>query len=229
MRATMGVLDTYRAGRDSLAGVVPDLAAAAVRMEQDIDLAYIQDNFLRDFDASLQGLQRVRDIVGNLRDFARLDEAEFKEADLNAALRSTVEIARHELKKKDIRLETSFEALPPVLCHPSKINQVLLNLLINAVQACQPGGIVVLRTRTAPGDAVEVEVEDNGCGISAEHMPHLFEPFFTTKPIGQGMGLGLSVSYGILRDHGGAIEVESTPGRGSLFRVRLPLQPPHQA
>jgi signal transduction histidine kinase len=229
MRATMGVLDTYRTGRDSLAGVAPDLAAAAVRMEQDIDLAYIQGNFLRDFDASLQGLQRVRDIVGNLRDFARLDEAEFKEADLNAALRSTVEIARHELKKKDIRLETSFEALPPVLCHPSKINQVLLNLLINAVQACQPGGMVALRTRTAPGDAVEVEVEDNGCGISAAHMPHLFEPFFTTKPVGQGMGLGLSVSYGILRDHGGVIEVESTPGRGSIFRVRLPLQPPYQA
>jgi signal transduction histidine kinase len=229
MRATMGVLDTYRTGRDSLAGVAPDLAAAAVRMEQDIDLAYIQGNFLRDFDASLQGLQRVRDIVGNLRDFARLDEAEFKEADLNAALRSTVEIARHELKKKDIRLETSFEALPPVLCHPSKINQVLLNLLINAVQACQPGGMVALRTRTAPGDAVEVEVEDNGCGISAAHVPHLFEPFFTTKPVGQGMGLGLSVSYGILRDHGGVIEVESTPGRGSIFRVRLPLQPPYQA
>jgi two-component system NtrC family sensor kinase len=229
MRAAMGVLDTYRAGRDSLAGVAPDLTAAAARMEQDIDLAYIQDNFLRDFDASLQGLQRVRDIVGNLRDFARLDEAEFKEADLNAALRSTVEIARHELKKKDIRLETSFEALPPVLCHPGKINQVLLNLLINAVQACQPGGMVALRTRTAPEDTVEVEVEDNGCGISAAHMPHLFEPFFTTKPVGQGMGLGLSVSYGILRDHGGVIEVESTPGRGSLFRVRLPLQPPHQA
>jgi two-component system, NtrC family, sensor kinase len=79
-----------------------------------------------------------------------------------------------------------------------------------------------------PGDAVEVEVEDNGCGISADHLPHIFEPFFTTKPVGQGMGLGLSVSYGIIRDHSGAIEVESTPGRGSLFRVRLPLQPPRQ-
>src|SRR5439155_10961332 len=135
MRAAMGVLNTYRQGRDSLAHVAPDLAAAAVRMEQDIDLAYIQENFLRDFDTSLQGLQRVRDIVGNLRDFARLDEAEFKEVDLNMALRSTVEIARHELKKKEIRLETSFQELLPVLCHPGKINQVFLNLLMNAVQA----------------------------------------------------------------------------------------------
>jgi len=228
VQAAMGVLDTYRAGRDSLAGVAPDLAAAAARMEQDIDLAYIQENFLREFDASLQGLQRVRDIVGNLRDFARLDEAEFKEADLNVALQSAVEIARHEFKKKDIRLETSLQELPPVLCHPGKINQVFLNLLVNAVQACQPGGVLTLRTRAVAGEAVEVDVEDNGCGINADHLPHLFEPFFTTKPVGQGMGLGLSVSYGIIRDHGGVIAVESTPGRGSLFRVRLPRHPPRQ-
>jgi two-component system, NtrC family, sensor kinase len=115
-----------------------------------------------------------------------------------------------------------------VLCHPSKINQVFLNLLMNAVQACTLGGALALRTRAVPGEGVEVEVEDNGCGIKAEHVPHIFEPFFTTKPVGQGMGLGLSVSYGIIRDHGGSIAVDSTPGRGSLFRVRLPLQPPHQ-
>ena len=228
MRAAMGVLDTYREGRDSLARVAPDLAAAAARLEQDIDLAYIQENFLRDFDTSLQGLQRVRDIVGNLRDFARLDEAEFKEMDLNAALRSTLEIARYELKKKEIRLEIGFQELPPVLCHPSKINQVFLNLLMNAVQACALGGVMALRTRAVPGEGVEIEVEDNGCGIKAEHVPHIFEPFFTTKPVGQGMGLGLSVSYGIIRDHGGSIAVDSTPGRGSLFCVRLPLQPPCQ-
>jgi len=229
MLAAMGVLDTYRAGRASLARVAPTLAAEAARIEEAIDLAYIQENFVRDFDTSLQGLQRVRDIVGNLRDFARLDEAEFKEADLNAALRSAVEIACHEIKAKAIRLETSFQELPPVLCHPGKLNQVFLNLLMNAVQACQPGGVIALRTRAAPAEAIEVEVEDNGCGISADHMPHIFEPFFTTKPVGQGMGLGLSVSYGIIRDHGGSIEVESTPGRGSLLRVRLPLQPPRQA
>jgi signal transduction histidine kinase len=87
---------------------------------------------------------------------------------------------------------------------------------------------MALRTRAVPGEGVEVEVEDNGCGIKAEHVPHIFEPFFTTKPVGQGMGLGLSVSYGIIRDHGGSIAVDSTPGRGSLFRVRLPLQPPRQ-
>ncbi len=229
MQAAMEVLSTYRAGRDSLARVEADLAAATTRMEADIDLDYIQGNFVRDFDASLQGLQRVRDIVQNLRNFARLDEAEFKSVDLNAALASVIEIARYEFRKKDIRLEETYQALPPVLCHPSKLNQVFLNLLMNALQASSSGGVITLRTRTQPEDAVAVEVEDQGHGISAEHLSHLFEPFFTTKPVGEGMGLGLSVSYGIVHDHGGTIEVESTPGQGSLFRVRLPLQPPRAA
>jgi signal transduction histidine kinase len=167
----------------------------------------------------------VRDIVRNLRDFARLDEADFKEADLNAGLEATVEILRHEIHKNELHLEMDCSPLPPVLCHPLKINQVFLNLLANAVQACERGGRIVLRTRPEPG-GVRVEVEDNGSGIKPEHMRRLFEPFFTTKPVGQGTGLGLSVSYGIVRDHGGSITVDSQPGQGSIFRVRLPLVPP---
>ena len=218
--AAMDVLNTYRAGRESLARVEPQLAADAARMEGEIDLAYIQENLARQFEKSLEGLQRVRDIVKNLRDFARLDEAEFKEVDLNAAIASTVEIIRYEMKKKEIQLETRFQELPPVLCHPGKINQVFLNLLINAVQACESGGVIKVRTRpepqgAVPGESVVIEIEDNGCGISPEHLPRLFDPFFTTKPVGQGTGLGLSVSYGIIRDHGGTIEVESEAGRGS--------------
>jgi signal transduction histidine kinase len=227
MQAAMDVLNTYRKGCESLAALTRDLLAEAARMEQAIDLPYIQENFGRDFEASLQGLQRVRDIVSNLRDFARLDEAEFKAIDLNLALASTIEIARYELKNKEIHLQTEFQELPQVLCHPSKLNQVFLNLLMNAIQASSSGGMITLRTRTPAQDAVEVEVEDRGHGILAEHIPHLFEPFFTTKPVGQGTGLGLSVSYGIVRDHGGTLEVESTPGCGSLFRVRLSRQPPH--
>ena len=95
---------------------------------------------------------------------------------------------------------------------------------MNAVHASPAGSVITLRTRVHPDDAVEVEVEDTGHGISSEHLPHIFEPFFTTKPVGQGMGLGLSVCYGIIRDHGGTIEVDSTLGRGTVFRVRLPLQ-----
>jgi signal transduction histidine kinase len=223
--AVMRVLDKYREGRASLERAAPELAAEAARMEEEIDLSYIQENLDRQLDKSLEGLGRVRDIVTNLRDFARLDEAEFKEADLNTALDSTIEILRHEIKQKEIRLERRYQELPLITCHPGKINQVFLNLLVNAVQACEPGGVVQVRSDRSPA-GVLIEVEDNGSGIRPEHLPHIFDPFFTTKPVGQGTGLGLSVSYGIIRDHGGEIEVDSAPGRGSVFRVRLPLRPP---
>jgi two-component system NtrC family sensor kinase len=212
-QAALTALDAYRQGD----------AAEAAKLEKMADIDYLRENFARTCDKTLEGLQRVRDIVRNLRDFARLDEAEFKEADLNSALKSTIEMVQHQIKEKSIRLETKFGSLPSVLCHPGKINQVFLNLLVNAIQACSRGGVVATRTLVEP-DRVVVEVVDNGCGISPEHKLRLFEPFFTTKPIGQGTGLGLSVSFGIVRDHGGAIDVESEVGCGSTFRVRLPLK-----
>jgi len=226
--ATLHVLDKYRAGREQLRSVAPEIVTEAERLEADIDLPYIRASLPRLFERSLEGLKRVRDIVKNLRDFARLDEAEFKEADLNAALQATLEIASHEIKDKSIDLRTHFAELPPVLCHPGKINQVFLNVLLNAIQASQPGGTIEVQTRpddTAADGGVVIEVRDSGCGIKPEHLSHIFDPFFTTKPVGQGTGLGLSVSYGIIRDHGGSIEVESEVGRGTLFRIRLPLRP----
>lgn len=227
--AALQVLDKYHQGREQLRQVAPQIVADAERLEEDIDLPYIRESLPRLFERSLDGLARVRDIVRNLRDFARLDEAEFKEADLNAALQSTLEILGHEIKKNAIALRTHFGELPPVLCHPGKVNQVFLNVVMNAIQASEPGGAIDVSTRrdaTMSGGGVAIEVKDNGCGIKPEHLPHIFDPFFTTKPVGQGTGLGLSVSYGIIRDHGGAIEVESEVGRGTLFRIRLPLRPP---
>ena len=229
--ASMALLETYRKGYASLERSDPRLAAEAVRIEQEIDLAYILSNLGRQFTKSLEGLQRVRDIVDNLRDFSRLDEAEFKEADLNAGLRSTIEIIQHELKNKGVRLETDLRDLPLVLCHPGKLNQVFLNLIANAIQACQPGGLISIQTRSEPPstqlvETVMVNVADTGCGINPEHISRIFDPFFTTKPVGQGTGLGLSVSYGIVRDHGGRIEVTSELGRGTTFQVRIPCLPP---
>jgi two-component system NtrC family sensor kinase len=241
--AAVEVLDRYRAGRESLARLEPDLAAEAARLEEAIDLAYVQAHLPRMFEKTLEGLGRVRDIVKNLRDFARLDEADFKEADLNAAIESTLEILRHEIRQKSLVIQKHFGDVPAVACHPGKINQVFLNILVNAVHACSPGGTIevwthregeagaaplqpVVAAQGSSADGVVVEVKDTGSGIKPEHLQHLFEPFFTTKPVGQGTGLGLSVSYGIVRDHGGAIEVESEVGKGSLFRIRLPLRPP---
>jgi signal transduction histidine kinase len=215
MQAALDALDAHRRGDP----------AAAARAEEAADLGYFRENFARTCDKTLDGLRRVRDIVTNLRDFARLDEAEFKDADLNAAVQSAVEIVGHQAREAGVRLGAALGPVPPVLCHPGKVNQVFLNLLVNAIQACEPGGAVEVRTRADPGGVV-VEVHDTGCGIRPEHRSRLFEPFFTTKPVGEGTGLGLSVSFGIVRDHGGAIEVETEVGRGTTFRVRLPLKPP---
>jgi signal transduction histidine kinase len=213
VRAALDVLNAYRHGA----------AAQASAMEQEADLPFFEQNFTRICDKSLDGLERVRNIVRNLCDFARLDEAEFKEIDVNAALASTLDILRHEFTKKDIRVVTQLEPLPLFRCYPSKINQVFLNILVNAVEACSHGGTVTTRTRAEAGKTIIVELQDNGCGIKQEHRPRLFEPFFTTKPVGSGTGLGLAVSYGIIRDHGGTIDVESEAGRGSTFYIRLPL------
>jgi signal transduction histidine kinase len=222
--ALLAVLDRYQFGREALAGAAPELAAEIARVEEEADLPYLRDNLERLVVKSLEGLQRVRQIVRNLRDFARLDEAELKEVDLNAGLESTLEMIGHEVKKKALTLQREYGTLPPVPCHPGKVNQVFLNLLVNAVQACREGGRITVRSRVEAAE-VAVEVEDTGCGIAPEHRRRLFEPFFTTKPLGEGTGLGLSLSYGIVREHGGRIEVESEVGRGTLFRVRLPVSP----
>jgi two-component system, NtrC family, sensor kinase len=224
--AALSILDKYREGREILAQVAPGLAAEAARMEAAIDLAYTQDNLARLLEKSIEGLQRVRDIVNNLRDFARSDELEWGEEDLVRSLVSTIEVLGHEIKRKGIRIETRFQELPPVPCHPGKMNQAFLNILLNAVQACGPGGVIKVSTWTEPSGEAVVGIKDNGRGITPEHLPHIFEPFFTTKLVGEGKGLGLSVSYGIIRAHGGSITVESTPGRGSAFLIRIPLKSP---
>jgi two-component system, NtrC family, sensor kinase len=224
VQAAIAVLAKYREGREALALCRPELADEAARLEDEMDLAYFLENHARMFDRSADGLQRIRAIVQNLRDFARLGEAEYKEADLNAALRSTLEAYRHELEQKAIRVETGLQELAPLACRPAKLNQVFSHILQNAIQASDAGGVIEVRTRPDGDGAVVVEVEDHAGGIAPEHLPHIFEPFYTTKPVGGGAGLGLSVSYGIVREHGGSLEVESAAGRGSLFRVRLPVR-----
>jgi two-component system NtrC family sensor kinase len=226
VQAALRVLDKYGEGRAALARTEPDLAALLARMEEEMDLPYLRENVGRMFDSSAEGLGRIRAIVQNLRDFARLDEAEYNDVDLNTALQSTLTALRHELDQRAIRVQTELQQLPPVACHPGKINQLFLNILLNAIQASGREGLIEVRTGPGQENAAVVEIEDHGGGISPEHLPRIFEPFFTTKPVGGGTGLGLSVSYGIVRDHGGTIEVESAVGRGTLFRIRLPLLAP---
>jgi signal transduction histidine kinase len=220
--AGFDVLQKYRGTIEIIRQAEPNLATELIRAESEIDLPYIQENVVRQIDDSMHGLARVRDIVRNLLGFARPDQQELLQLDVNTAVLGTAEIIAHEFKTRHVQLKTDFQPVPLLLCYPGKINQVLLNLMLNAAQACQIGGTVWVRTHQETSGQVIVEVEDDGCGIGPEQLPHIFEPFFTTKPVGHGTGLGLYVSYGIAREHGGSIEVDSAVGRGSIFRLRLP-------
>jgi signal transduction histidine kinase len=175
----------------------------------------------------LYGTGQMVEIVGNLKDFSRLDRSKVTHFNLNDGLNSTLTLARHLLKS--LTIEKKFGEIPEIVCSPSQINQVFLNLITNAAQAMADGKGTITLTTQADGNGVLVEVRDNGKGIPADVLPKIFDPFFTTKEAGKGTGLGLSISYKIVQDHGGRIEVESKPNVGTRFRVWLPLTPPVEA
>lgn len=168
------------------------------------------------------GIDQIGRIIGHLRDFSRLDRGEVAAFDLHEAIESTLLLARPTLR--GIEIERRFFAEATLVASGSKINQVLLNLINNAAQAMTPGGGTLTLSTRNDDTHIVLEVIDTGCGIAPEALPRIFDPFFTTKPVGEGTGLGLSISYKIVAEHGGRIEVESTPGKGSTFRVRLPRQ-----
>ena len=176
----------------------------------------------------LHGIGQISEIVGNLRNFSRLDRSKVASFNLNEGLDSTLAIARHELKHHAVK--KNYGDIPPITCSPSQINQVFLNLVNNAAQALGPGpGEIRITTRREGAGHVAVEVADNGKGIPPEVLPKIFDPFFTTKEVGKGTGLGLSIVYKIVEQHGGSISVDSSVGVGTRFTVVLPLQPPTSA
>ena len=224
VRDIVAVLEEYQRVRTQITNADAELFSEVTKIEAEGELNSIMRELPRLFDSSLEGLHRVREIVKNLRDFAHLDEAELDELDLNAALNSTIEVLHHEIEQMEIEVQREFGLLPAVLGRPGKINQVLHNMLLNAIQASQQGDTIWLRT-VSQQDGVLVEIRDQGCGIDASQLSRIFEPFFTTRPVGQGTGLGLAISYGIVRNHGGRIEVTSEVGCGTAFRIYLPQQP----
>jgi signal transduction histidine kinase len=172
------------------------------------------------------GSERIVTIVKKLRSFARLDEAELKSADIHEGLDDTLALLRHELEDR-IRVKRNYEEIPRVKCYPGRLNQVFLNILMNATHAIEEEGEITIATRQE-GNEIHVVIADNGIGIPSECMDQLFDPGFTTKGVGVGTGLGLAISYRIVEEHGGRISVESTLGEGSAFRIAIPIQPDHQ-
>ena len=170
---------------------------------------------------SQDGAQRVRKIVQDLKSFSRVDEVDQKHADINECIDSTINIAWNEIKYV-ATLTKEYGDIPPVLCYPQQLNQVFMNLLVNAAHAIEGQGEIKVHT-WQEGDTVCASVSDSGCGISDENQKRIFEPFFTTKQVGKGTGLGLSISYDIIKKHHGEIIVESEVGKGTTFTVILPV------
>ncbi len=166
---------------------------------------------------------RASEIVNSLLNFSRTSQTEFGEVDLNQVIRETANLLEHQMKKADVRMELSLdEQLAPIRGNAGKLQQVFLNLFLNARDAMSEGGVLQVRSRRSNG-SVLVDVADNGKGIPREALSRIYDPFFTTKPAKKGTGLGLSVTYGIVREHGGTIEVESLPGAGTCFHLDFPV------
>jgi len=217
------VIDAYQqASADQ-----PAVQARVLPALQHADLDFLKDDTRALVRESLDGLRRVRDIVQALKDFSHVGETEWQMANLHQGLDSTLNIAHNEIKFK-ATVEKHYGPLPLVRCLASQLNQVFMNLLINAAQAIKDHGVIRIITGTREG-WVWVRIQDNGVGIAPENLKRIFEPFFTTKPVGSGTGLGLSLSYGIVNRHGGHIEVISEVGKGTAFTVHLPVSPPGAA
>ena len=225
--SNLGTLKEYSEALASYVEHIERLVPAPAKQLQDLreglDIGYIMDDIQPLLNESLEGAGRVKQIVHDLKDFARMDETTVSTTDLNQCVRSTINIVRNELKYV-AELNLQLGAIPPVICNPQQINQVITNLLVNAAQAIDGHGSITVTTRHEAGHVV-LMVTDTGKGMPDEVKNRIFEPFFTTKPVGKGTGLGLTISYDMVKKNGGDISVESEPGKGTTFTVRLPIHP----
>jgi signal transduction histidine kinase len=192
---------------------------------QQLQYEFIKADLPELLSETCEGVERVAVIVRNLKSFSHVDDSDWQYANLITGLENTIKIANNQLKYK-VQLHRDYQAdLPELYCQPMQLNQVFLNLLVNAAQAIEEKGDIYLSV-SADDTEIRLAFRDTGCGIAPENLKRLFEPFFTTKPVGSGTGLGLSLSWSIVQKHQGRIEVSSTPGVGTTFTVILPFKAP---
>ncbi|MGD1866219.1 MAG: PAS domain S-box protein [Phormidesmis sp.] len=208
----------------------PQPSPALSEMLEDLDIEFVQKDFVELLESMKVGTQRIREIVLSLRNFSRLDEADVKAVDLHQGIDSTLVILSHKLKmnsvQKPVTVNKSYELLPLVECYPSQLNQVVMNIVANAIDAVsaheQPQ--ICIATQ-AQGNQAVITIVDNGGGIPEAARAQIFDPFFTTKPVGKGTGMGLSISHQIITErHGGTLTVDSEPGKGTIFTIKIPLK-----
>ncbi len=221
----LALVDAYASAHTDPAS--PAAAQRLASTQAEVELDYLKEDLPQLLDESADGLSRVKKIVQDLKDFSRVDQADWQEADLNAGLESTLNVVRHEVKYK-ADVVKALTPLPSVLCLAGQLNQVFMNLIVNASHAIAERGVITLASGVQDGWAW-VQVDDTGSGMSDEVQRRIFEPFYTTKDVGKGTGLGLSLSFSIVKRHGGVIQVRSTPGVGSAFRVWVPIAGPGSA
>jgi two-component system NtrC family sensor kinase len=216
------MLDLYEAAEPAISS--PEQVAAIKAKRQAVDIDFLKEDIPMLMHESREGITRVKKIVQDLKDFSHVDSTlEWQWANLHNGIDSTLNVVSNEIKyKADVVKE--YGDLPDVECLPSQLNQVFMNLMVNAAHAMgEERGRITVRTGST-GDAVWLEFSDNGSGIPEDIQAKIFDPFFTTKPVGKGTGLGLSLSYGIIQKHNGTISVKSTPGEGTTFRIELPVK-----
>jgi signal transduction histidine kinase len=206
---------------DAIRQAVPAVAQAIDEAAEKAELEILAESVPRKLAASGEGLERIRQIVTDLRVFSRLDEADRKEVDLGESLAATVRFLGPLGRERGVQIETELPEKLRLLCSPGALNQAVSNILANAIQASRPGQTVGLRIRREAG-VVRIRVEDHGSGIEMASLSKIFDPFFTTKPVGEGVGLGLSITHQVVAAHGGKIEVESEPGKGTVVTILLP-------
>lgn len=215
------LIDVYRAMEDEPTN--DSRAQTARECRQRLDLDFLQEDIQHLINESLQGVSHVKQIVSDLKGFAHPEEKEWQTVDLNEVIDSTLNIVNNELKYKT-EVVKQYGDIPHLKCITPQIKQVVLNLLVNAGQAIDGQGRITIKTGVDSNKQnVLIHIEDTGQGIDEKIQQKIFDPFFTTKPVGQGTGLGLSVSYGIIQSHRGNISVSSEKGKGSRFTLTLPL------
>lgn len=214
------VLDGYEQIEKQVQGET--IFSEVKNIKDEVDLSYLKEDIEELMDESQEGVTRVKQIVQDLKDFSHVDEAEWQWADLHKGLDSTLNVAHNETKYK-AEIIKQYGDIPHVKCMPSQINQVFMNLIVNAAHAIEKRGLITISTRSDEV-SVYIAIADTGKGMSEDVLKRIFDPFYTTKPIGKGTGLGLSLSYGIIEKHNGQIKVESEVGSGTTFTIVLPVE-----
>lgn len=215
------VLNAYREA--TINGTDFEKVRKAHELEKQYDLDYMLHEVELLLNGISEGATRTKEIVLGLRNFSRMNEYELRNADIHDGLESTLVLLKNEYKNRIEIVKSYDKHLSQIECYPGQLNQVLLNILSNAIQAINGNGTITIKTKKEKGNAV-IRIIDTGDGIQRENLSKIFDPFFTTKNVGEGTGLGLAISYGIIQQHHGDIYVTSKPGKGTTFKIVLPLK-----